>query len=252
VKVAIIEDEPLAADHLIRLLQQFDAQIAITYQCDSVKKAVQWFQTQPKVDLVFLDIQLADGLSFDIFEQITVITPIIFTTAYNKYAIKAFKVNSVDYLLKPIDLEELTQAIEKFKSWQNQTPLEAATIEKLTSLLASQESNKERFIVKVGEHIHSIPVGEISFFYSKEKATFIQTTNHRRFLIDYSLEQLEKITTQERFFRINRAFIISIESVADIISFSNSRLKVKLHECADNDIIVSRDRVQSFKKWLDR
>ena len=251
-KVAIIEDEPLAVEHLTRLVHQVDASIEIVFQCDSVSKAVKWFQSTPAIDLVLLDIQLADGLSFDIFEKVVVTTPIIFTTAYNEYAIKAFKVNSVDYLLKPIDLEGLTDALAKFQSWPTTQPSQAETLRKLAQLLGQEEPAKKRFIVKVGEHIHSIPMEEVSFFFSQEKATFIQTTNHRRYLIDYSLEQLEKLAPKNRFFRINRAFFIGFESIADIISYSNSRLKVKLNHCGDDNIIVSRDRVASFKKWLDR
>ena len=251
-RVAIIEDEPLATDHLIRLLHKIDGGIEITYQCDTVKKAVSSLQSAPPVDLVFLDIQLADGLSFDIFDSVSLTTPVIFTTAYNEYAIKAFKVNSVDYLLKPVALEDLYQAIQKFESWQNRNPLEADTIEKLAAILNNQDNSKERFIVKVGEHIHSISIAEILFFYSKEKATYLQTTTDRRFLIDYSLEQLEDLTSNDRFFRINRAYLIGIDCITDIISFSNSRLKIKLKNCDDDNIIVSRDRVQNFKKWLDR
>lgn len=251
-KVAIIEDEPLAVEHLVRLVNQFDASIEVVFQCDSVRKAVKWFQTSPTVDLVFLDIQLADGLSFDIFEKVSVATPIIFTTAHNEYAIKAFKVNSVDYLLKPIDHEELTQAIQKFQSLRIKDTPQADTLQKLAQLLSNKEQTKERFIVKVGEHIHSIPMEEVSFFYSKEKATYIQTTNHRRYLIDFSLEYLEQVAPENRFFRINRAFFISFDAITDIISYSNSRLKVKLNQCDDDNVIVSRDRVASFKKWLDR
>ncbi|MGI9544588.1 MAG: LytR/AlgR family response regulator transcription factor [Cyclobacteriaceae bacterium] len=251
-KVAIIEDEPLAIQHLTGLIYMFDASIEIVYKCDSVKKAVKWFQSSPTVDLVFLDIQLADGLSFDIFDKASVSTPIIFTTAYNEYAIRAFKVNSVDYLLKPIDQEELTNAMQKFQSWRSKPLPQADTLQKLAQLLGHKEPTKERFIVKVGEHIHSIPMEEVSFFYSQEKATFIQTTNHRRYLIDYSLEHLEQVAPKNRFFRINRAFFISFEAITDIISYSNSRLKVKLNQCDDDNVIVSRDRVASFKKWLDR
>lgn len=219
---------------------------------DSVKTAVKWLSAN-EADLLFFDIQLADGLSFEILNQVHIKTPIIFTTAFDEYAIKAFKVNSIDYLLKPIDPEELQNALDKFhqnfKRPETQQP-NLAMLEQAMKMLTKQY--KERFVVKIGEHIHTISVSDSSYFFSQDKATFLVTQDKKRYIIDYSLEDVESLLDPQEFFRINRKYLISLRAVKDIVSYSNSRLRIILHQSDEMDAIVSRERVQDFKKWLDR
>lgn len=251
-KVLIIEDEKLAAGHLSDLIKKYDNEINIEAHIDSVKRSVEWFQNNNHPDLAFFDIQLGDGLSFEIFERTEVNCPIIFTTAFNEYAIKAFKVNSVDYLLKPVDFGELKAAMEKYKknfageaSYENNI-----AYENLLNMLT--ENYKQRFVIKVGEHIKSIRVSDILYFYSMEKATFLHSADDRNYVIDYSVEQLENLLDPKMFFRINRKYLISMNSISDIISYSNSRLKVELKDSEEMDAIVAREKVAKFKQWLDR
>jgi DNA-binding LytR/AlgR family response regulator len=252
-KVLIIEDEKPAADWLKQLISKFDLRISVLAVIDSVNGAVEWFQQHQVPDLVFMDIQLADGLSFKIFEQVKVQCPVIFTTAYEEYAIKAFKVNSLDYLLKPISYNELEAAFQKFdERVQRSQTAPVVTIdllEKVKEMLRKQY--KTRFVIKVGEHLKSITVEDILFFYSLEKATFLCTIDFKTYLVDYSLDRISEMVDDRRFFRINRKYIISNQSIADIIFYSNSRLKIKLKKKDEESIIVSRDKVASFKEWLD-
>lgn len=251
-KVLIIEDEKLAADHLRSLVLKYNNSIEILGQLDTVKKSVNWFKNNAHPQLAFFDIQLADGLSFEIFEQTEVNCPVIFTTAFNEYAIKAFKVNSVDYLLKPIDFDELKAAIEKFKRnhENNQTVQYQHLVSNMMEMLT--DNYKQRFVIKVGEHIKSIPVTNILYFYSMEKATFMHTADDHNFVIDYSLEQLENLLDPSRFFKINRKYLISLNAIQDIITYSNSRLKIELKHSNEMDAIVAREKVVKFKEWLDR
>ena len=216
-----------------------------------MKSAVKWLSSN-EADLLFFDIQLADGFSFEIFEQIKVKTPIIFTTAFDEYAIKAFKLNSVDYLLKPIDPKELKRAIDKFEAHhtENSQAFNMAMIEQAMNMMAKKY--KERFVVKIGEHIHTIKVEDTAYFFSQDKATFLQSLDKNRFIIDYTLEQVEQLVDPDRFFRINRKYLVSLEAVKDIVTYSNSRLRLILHQTDDMDVIVSREKVQDFKKWLDQ
>lgn len=245
----IVEDEKVAAERLTGLIKKCDSSIDISEIVQSVKNAVQWLNTHQAPDLIFMDIQLSDGLSFEIFEQTIVKTPVIFTTAYDEYALKAFKVNSIDYLLKPVDPNELKNAIEKFK--ETNAPKEIPT-QVFDSILQSLTKNyKNKFVIKVGEHIKVFTTEDVQCFYSMEKYTFLQNTSGRDFTISYSLDQLEDLLDPSKFFRINRKFIVSSSAISDIISFSNSRLQVKLNSNKSDELIVSRDKVQDFKKWLE-
>jgi two-component system, LytTR family, response regulator len=253
-KVLIIEDEQFAAQHLNRLLNQYDPEIEVLAKIDSVKKAVKWFSDNPAPELIFMDIQLADGLSFAIFEQCLVESPIIFTTAFNEYAIKAFKVNSIDYLLKPLDIEELSAAIDKFKRLvQAAVPakpaIDAAMIDKVYHLLGKQY--KSRFLVKVGLHIRTISTDEVCYFESLEKSTFLHTYDNKTFAIDHSLDQVEELIDPEKFFRVSRKHLVHILSIKDIISYSSNRLKLVVKAGNNDEIIVSREKVPAFKSWLD-
>ncbi len=252
-KVLIIEDEKPAAEWLRQLVLKFDHQISVIAVIDSVRGAVEWFQQNTAPDLVFMDIQLADGLSFEIFERIKVPSPVIFTTAYEEYAIKAFKVNSVDYLLKPIAYLELEAAFRKFGEQQRQLQdMPVVTIELLNKVKEMlRKPFKTRFVIKVGEHLKSIPVEDILFFYSLDKATYFYTADFKTYLVDYSLDRISEMIDGHRFFRINRKYILSSQSIADIVFYSNSRLKIKLKKSDEENIIVSRDKVTAFKEWLD-
>ncbi len=250
--VLIVEDESMAAKRLVTLLEKVNPNINVLAKLDSVKRAVKWL-SENEADLLFFDIQLADGLSFEILEQIPVSSPIIFTTAFDEYAIQAFKLNSIDYLLKPIDPEELERALKKYQDRfgaQEQPPMNMALIEQAMKMMTKKF--KERFVVKIGEHIHTIPTANTAYFFSQEKATYLQTSEKNRFIIDYTLEQVEQLVDPEKFFRINRKYLVSLEAVNDIVTYSNSRLRLVLKHTDDMDAIVSRDKVQDFKKWLDR
>lgn len=252
-KVLIVEDENIAAKRLIDLLQKIHPELEVLAKLDSVKRTVQWLGQNDSPDLMFLDIQLADGLSFEILEQARVKSPIIFTTAFDEYAIQAFKVNSIDYLLKPIDPTELAAALQKFHQRfekEKDLPVDVLAFQKAMNMLTKQY--KERFVVKIGEHIRTVPVTETAYFFSQDKATFLQLHEKPRYIIDYTLEQVEQLVDPSKFFRINRKYLVSLESVKDIITYSNSRLRLILKHSNEMDAIVSRDRVQDFKQWLDR
>ena len=250
--VLIIEDEPLAVKRLVDLIKKYDKDIEILAKISSVKKSVKWFNENKEADLVFMDIQLADGLSFDIFEQSQVDCPVIFTTAFDEYAIKAFKVNSVDYLLKPFDFNELSNSIEKYKTnfhiKSNNAIIQHSQIEEVVNMLTNKY--KDRFVVKVGVHIKPIEIINILYFYSLQKATYIHTNGNKNYVIDFSLDQIENIVNPKIFFRINRKFVVNINAINDIVSFSNSRMKINLQGSDIEDIIVSREKVKSFKNWL--
>ena len=245
----IVEDEKVAAERLVGLIKKYDPSIDISEIVQSVKNAVLWLNTHQAPELIFMDIQLADGLSFEIYEQTIVKTPVIFTTAYDEYALKAFKVNSIDYLLKPIDQHELNNAIDKFKASNKHKEIPAQVFDNILNSLTKNYKNK--FVLKVGEHIKVFTLEDVQCFYSMEKYTFLQNNSGRDYAINYTLDQLEDLLDPAQFFRINRKFIVSFSAISDIISYSNSRLKVKLSSNESDDLIVSREKVQDFKKWLE-
>ncbi|MBC5994960.1 response regulator transcription factor [Pontibacter sp. SD6] len=253
-RVLIVEDEKLAAERLVSLLRTCDRSIDPVAISPSVRKTVELLRLKPHLDLIFMDIQLADGLSFEVFEQVPVKVPVIFTTAYDIYAIKAFKVNSIDYLLKPIDEDELKAALEKYKRVRPEPVAVPAlgVLEQAMQLLNGSQSYKSRFVVKVGEHLHTIAVEDVACFYSYEKATFLQTHTGKRYAIDYTLDQVEQLVNPQLFFRVNRGYLVSLKAVRDIIAWSNSRLKLELHQPTPaGEVVVSREKVQAFKNWLD-
>lgn len=252
-KILIIEDEPQAAELLQNLIQQIEPAALVVGKLDSVKRSVEWLKTNSPADLIFMDIQLADGLSFEIFDQIEIKSPVIFTTAYNEYALKAFKVNSIDYILKPVDKAELTGAFKKYETLVGRSVPPDKMMESIGyAVQMLSRKYKERFVIKVGEHLKSFEVSDILFFYSLEKTTFAQTREGRKYILDFTLEQLEGLMNPERFFRISRKYFVAIDSIQDMISYTNSRLKLILKTADDADIIVARERVQEFKEWLDK
>lgn len=249
--VLIIEDEKPAARRLNRMLAELG--IEVETMLHSVEESINWFQNNKHPDLIFLDIQLSDGLSFEIFEEVEVKSAIIFTTAYDEYALKAFKLNSIDYLLKPIDEDELKVAVDKFKENQPKQSDVQVNIDDIRKLLINPVDRKfkKRFTIKVGQHIKIIHVDEIECFYSENKSTYIHTNSNRNYLIDHSLEHWQEQLDPEQFFRVNRTYIIHINAIKDIISYTNSRLKLILHSYNESEIIVSRERVKEFKNWID-
>jgi len=247
--VLILEDETRAANHLERLLAKVAKKLKVVAKLESVRDGVKYLQNNPEPELIFSDIQLADGLSFEIYSQVAVRCPIIFTTAYDHYALEAFKTNGIDYLLKPIEEERLRQAIEKAEHFSP-----GFVLEKILSIAnpTSEKAYKSRFMVKVGDKIKSIPVEDILAFFSQEKASFIRTGDAHTYCIDYALDQLEPMLDPEKYFRINRKYIVSIGACSNILAWTNSRLRLKIDGIEDPDIIVARERVQEFKNWLDR
>lgn len=251
--VLIIEDEPHAAQRLQTLIEDLIPGITILAKIDSVEKSVKWIQGNASPDLIFMDIQLADGVSFQIFEQCEVKSPVIFTTAFDEYALKAFKVNSIDYILKPVDRSDLERAMKKFHSLTQREGNSSKMLESIGAAVKMlTRKYKTRFVLKVGEHLKSIEVNDILFFFSLEKATFAKLGDGRKHILDFTLDQLEEALDPQKFFRINRKYIITTSSIQDMVSHTNSRLKLILKTSDDNDIIVSRERVQEFKDWLDQ
>ena len=252
-KILIIEDEPQAAQRLETLVRELLPTAQVLDKIDSVKKSVQWFRNNAAPDLALMDIQLADGTSFQIFEQCEVKCPVIFTTAYDEYALKAFKVNSIDYILKPVDKNELQGAMKKLETLTNSADGTKRLLNSIGEVVQKlSKKYKERFVIKVGEHLRTIEVKDILYFHSQDKATFCCTTDNRNHILDFTLEQLEEMIDPLVYFRVNRKYFVRAEAIQDIISYTNSRLKLVLRNSTDNDVIVARERVQEFKQWLDR
>lgn len=242
-KVVIIEDEKPAARLLKRKVESLNCKVITVLS--SVNESIEWFLTNEHPNLVLVDIQLSDGLSFEIFEQLTINSSIIFTTAYDEYALKAFKLNSIDYLLKPIDENELKTALEKFTSLQ--APFSQQNLHAVYN-----KEYKKRFVVKTGNIIKIIDSNDIECFYSAFKSSFLTTTEGRSFPLDDSLENIEKDVNPDLFFRVNRQFLIALTAIKEISIYSNSRLKIILNNYKDEEIIVSRERVQAFKHWISK
>ena len=252
--VIIIEDEHLTAERIQTLLMKLDPEITVLSIIDSVNKALKWFTEHDSPDLVFMDIQLADGISFDIFDRVQIDAPVIFITAYQEYAIRAFKVNSVDYLLKPIAEHDLKAALDKYRSlFQRELSLPAIGSDLLASIRQMiSKPYKSRFMVKVGDRIKSVDVEHILYFYSQQKGTFIQTEENRSYAVDYTLDKLMEVLDPALFHRINRKYLCSHRAIAELISLSGSKLKVRLQNSEDDQIYISRERLASFKEWLDQ
>lgn len=254
--VLLIEDEYLASEKLEAQLLRYDSSIKIIGTIDSIRNAVKWFEANPAPDLAFLDIHLSDGNSFEIFQKVTVPCPVIFTTAYDEYAVKAFKVNSIDYLLKPISHEDLAAAMEKFKRLrQQQAP--APDMAQIIALLNRQKAAptphyKNRFLVKSGQKIRSVSTQEIAYFYAEDKIVFLITTSSQRFITDYTLDTLQELLDPEQFSRLNRQFIAHIHSIDEIHPYLKGRLKVYVKPVTDKDIIISSERAHAFKEWLGK
>ncbi len=252
-KVIIIEDEVLSAEHLTILLKKIDKKIEVIFTVDSVKKSIKLLSEKANIDLLFVDIHLADGISFDIFSKISVDIPVIFITAYNEYAIKAFKVNSIDYLLKPIGIDDLRISIQKFERLKQQSSNQKNNAEKInTAFNIINKQFKNRFMVKMGDTIASIKVENVNYFIAEDGIVLLVTKLGKRYPINYTLDQLEQLIDMNLFFRINRKVLLHIESVKKVSSYFNSRYKINADFLLEDDSVVSRERVGDFKLWLDK
>jgi two-component system, LytTR family, response regulator LytT len=248
--ILIVEDEEPAALRLKKLLTEIEPDVKILEILVSVRSAVKWLKSNQPPELILMDINLADGLSFEIFSQVEIDVPIIFITAFDEYAIRAFKVNSIEYLLKPVKKDDLVSALGKYKRLH----AEKSDIPDLKMLIETlkekQDPYKKRFLIRYGEHIKTIDINQVAYFYTEEKINFLKTKDDRTYPVEYNLDKLETMLDPERFFRINRQFIISIDSIVDMFSYSKSRVKVNLNPPIKMDTIVSTERSPHFKEWL--
>ena len=258
-KVLIIEDEKFAQEELKRFLERIDDYKIEVLDClESVEDAVEWFETNDEPDLAFMDIQLSDGLSFEIFNQKQITCPVIFTTAFENYAIQAFKVNSVDYLLKPIEEKDLKIAIDKYSAIKNQfssqksPALSSIQVEKLLNMSMEAVEYKKRFIIKTGDRLRHVSVEDIAYFYSENDYTYLVAKENAKFIIDYKLDELVELLNPNEFFRLSRKFITNIHSVKMVNKYFNSRLEVILEPEPKDQILISRVRVPEFLNWLER
>jgi len=252
-RILIVEDEELAVKKLLKTLAATGVAADIVGTTDSIKSSVQWLQENPAPDLILMDIELADGQSFEIFNLTQVKSPVIFTTSYDEYALKAFKVNSVDYLLKPVQSDELQAALNKFTQLKNTK--QDISIESLVKELQQKLQTKEyrkRFLVKHAQKLVSIDVEDIAYFYSDGRLNFFKTTDNRKFVVDYTMDEMEEMLNPEKYFRISRSFYVSIDSVDKIDEYFGNRLILGLKPVLDKEALVSREKVSEFKKWLGK
>ena len=251
-KVLIVEDEPLAAAQLAAHISALRPEAKIEAVCDTVKATLEWLRTNQTPDLAFFDIHLGDGLSFEIFEEMEFTAPVIFITAFDQYALQAFKVNSIDYVLKPNERDELAKALDKFEKLaipksSNITP---KILEEIISSLKTKNF-KERFLVKVGVHLKVLETNDVLYFYSFQKGTYAKSIDSKNYLLDQSLEIIEGLINTKQFFRINRKYIVSLKSITEALAYSNSRLKLKVNQAEEDDFLVAREKVKEFKQWLE-
>jgi two-component system response regulator LytT len=250
--VLIVEDEAPASRRLQQLIKETDSSLHIMSTVDSIDLAVKWLNSNPAPDIIFMDIQLADGLSFEIFNRANITSPVIFTTAYDEYALKAFKVNSIDYLLKPIEKEDLFRSIEKLKSLKKQFISKGSIpIQSLLETLKLNKNYKSRFLVKIGEKLVSISIDSIAYFISEDKLTFLVTNDNKKYPLDYSLDELDTMLDPKFFFRLNRQCLTKINSIQSIHNYFNGKLKLFLTPPTAKEMIVSREKSSHFKQWLE-
>ena len=254
-KILIIEDEKNAAIRLSSLIKNINPEIEILDFLGSIESSIKWFVSNPQPDLVFLDIQLEDGLSFRIFDEVKVDCPIIFTTAFDEYAIKAFEVNSIDYLLKPINEEKLVKSIQKFNNLQynvNNDEVQQQMLEMLKIYKNSVEDYKTRFLINKADRLVIVPIEDIAYFVAENKEVQLITSDNKHYFVYESLDKLEKQLNPANFFRINRQIILSVNSIEKIANYFNYKLKLTLKPTTEKDIIVGRKKVKEFKEWLNK
>lgn len=253
-KILIVEDEDLAVKKLQKTLAAVDQSAMVVGVAESIRSTVDWLKSNPTPDLILMDIELADGQSFEIFNLFEVQSPVIFTTSYDEYALKAFKVNSVDYLLKPIQKDELEAALNKLQKLRGIDKQELNLdnlIKELQQKLQPKEFRK-RFLVKNGQKLVSIEVDDIAYFFSDGRLNFFKTKDNKKFVVDYTMDELDEMLNPEEFFRISRSFYVSIESIDKIDDYFGNRLILQLHPSVDKEALVSREKVSDFKKWMGK
>ena len=251
-KVLILEDEALAAERLHKLLLDIDSRIEVVRVIKSVEEGKEWLMANEAPDLIISDIRLLDGLSFELFKTLQLETTVIFTTAYDQYAINAFEVNSIDYLLKPLKQEELKASLEKFKLFRQSTGA-GINLEALLKTLANKSSERpERLVLNQGQKIVAVDIRDSAYFFTKDKVTFLRTVQGKTYSIDYSLEKIEEMIDPSRFFRINRHLIVNMRAIVEMYSWTKSRVKIKLEPLCELEAIVSAERSPAFKEWLKK
>lgn len=257
--ILIVEDEELAIKKLKKTLASIDESAQVVGEADSIKSTVQWLETNDAPDLILMDIELADGQSFEIFNQTKISSPVIFVTSYDEYALKAFKVNSIDYLLKPVQKEELQTALEKYRQlhaiYHKEEQPAKLSIDALVKELQQKIQTKEyrkRFLVKLGQKLVSIDVEDVAYFFSDGRLNFFKTHDNRKFIVDYTMDELSEMLNPDNFFRISRSFFISVNSVGQIHDYFGNRLLLELRPETDKEAIVSREKVTEFKNWLGK
>lgn len=249
IQVLLIEDEEPAAKRLQKLLNETTEEVNVLGIVDSIHSAKEWLQNHPEPQLILADIHLADGISFELFKQVEVKCPIIFTTAYDEYALQAFKLNSIDYLLKPIKKDELQKALQKFRK-QTETQLQQLNINQLLEAFSQTDKYRQRFVIRYGEHIKTIETKDVAYFYTEARANFLITKDAKRYVIDFNLDQLDQMLNPKQFYRINRQFIISLQSIDEMSTWTKGRVMIKLKPASKLETIVSTERSAEFKKWL--
>lgn len=250
-KVLIIEDEALAAKRLEKQLAEIAPDITVLAKIGSIKESVKWLMAN-QADLIFLDIQLSDGISFSIFEKVSVNTPVIFTTAYDQYSIKAFELNSISYLLKPIRKNDLTKSLKKYRNLKSAFRIDFEQL--LAEMKGEEPEYKKRFVIQIGQKIKMVETTEIAFFYAMGKSVFLKTFKANSYPVDFSLDKLEDLLHPDLFFRINRKYVVNMNAIESMVAWSRSRVKLKLQPPADDEMetIVSVDRSPDFKNWLNK
>lgn len=252
-KIVIIEDEHLAAAKLEKMIKKHDPNVEVLEKLDSVDSAVLWLKTHDAPDLIFMDIELTDGTSFDIIQQVTIDCPTIFTTAYDQYALEAFKLQSIDYLIKPISQEKLENAMGKLEKMKGNFSRGNSDFEQLIKAVKSvKKTYKTRFLVKSGSSMKSVGVGDIAYFYSEDKLVFLKTKSKQRFVINETLDELETILNPNDFFRINRQYIVNFDTIIKVHPHFKGRLKIDLNPGSEEDIYISNRRATPFKEWMDK
>jgi two-component system response regulator LytT len=253
-KILIVEDEKPGAERLEKLLASLDTTYVVAGVCQSIKSTVKWLQENPAPDLILMDIELSDGQCFGIFNQFTVTSPVIFTTSYDEYALQAFKVNSIDYLLKPVKSEELEQSLKKLRQLREQ--LRGTSHFNINNLLDQlrkhQHGYRSRFLVRQGSKLISVDIAEIAYFYAEDRLTFFRTWSNSRYVVDYTLEELEHMLNPEHFYRISRSYITHLKSIAEINNYFNGKLRLELDPRADKEVVISRENAMDFKIWMGK
>jgi two-component system, LytTR family, response regulator LytT len=255
-KIFIVEDEQLAVERLEKMLKETQPDVELLGHAESIRASVEWLQQNPPPDVILMDIELCDGQSFEIFNQTNVTSSVIFTTSYDEYALKAFKVNSIDYLLKPVKKEDLNNALNKYKQLKKQFTgtQQSVVIENLVQELKQQQLKeyRNRFLIKSGQRLISVEVNDIAYFYADDRITYFRTWDKAKYIVDYTIEELEQMLNPKDFCRVNRAFIIHPKCVHQIHTYFNGKLKLELKPEPDKEVMISRERVQDFKNWMGR